>query len=192
MLLEYQSRIIQQYGDSCTLQPLGVHSKYPFSCLFSINNLFHFSQEVLHFLWYFCDLYTISIQFPLVPLYEALMNHRCSPGLNAFLRWFGSDEYWISTLYLRWVEHTKKKIIIPFLWFSPHHHYLSSAMLSEIKRTIYLSSLPKNIYDFVLWSRKKYFWSPKPISGISKIYFWTKPSHSKWNLAPLHDDAPWE
>ena len=77
MLFKYQSRIIQQHGDSCTLQPLGVHPKYLFSCLFSIDDLFHFSQEVLHFLWYFCDLYTIGIQFPLVSLYEALINHRC-------------------------------------------------------------------------------------------------------------------
>ena len=56
MLLKYQSKIIQKYRDSCAFQPLGIHPKYPYSCLFLIESLLNFPQEVLHFLWYFCDL----------------------------------------------------------------------------------------------------------------------------------------
>ena len=76
MLLEYQSRIIQKYGDSCVFQPLGIHPKYPYSCLFSVKSFLDFPQEVLDFLWYLCDLYTIGIQFQLGSLYEALINHK--------------------------------------------------------------------------------------------------------------------
>ena len=73
LLLKYQTRILRRYGDT-SIQPIGIHPKYPFihPFYFPIQHWITFLKETLCFLWYLCHLYYIAIEFPLHTLLKTL------------------------------------------------------------------------------------------------------------------------
>jgi len=64
-LFSLQDYLLLNYDmSSLCFQSLGIHPKYPFIHLFTFKPSGLFPKELYFFLWYFCHLYHIAIEFP--------------------------------------------------------------------------------------------------------------------------------
>ena len=121
-LLKYQNRILRRCGDT-SIQPIGIHPKYLFihPFYFPTQHWITFPKETLCFLWYFCHLYYITIEFPPQTLLKTLQlfqdnyhKPRYCPldpshkHLKHFLLWFRSIPIWLHWL-KTYQKHTKPK-----------------------------------------------------------------------------------
>jgi len=64
-LFSLQDYLLLNYDmSSLCFQSLGIHPKYPFIHLFTFKPSGLVPKELYFFLWYFCHLYYIAIEFP--------------------------------------------------------------------------------------------------------------------------------
>jgi hypothetical protein len=108
-LFSLQDYLLLNYNmSSFCFQSLGIHPKYPFIHLFTFKPSGLFPKELYFFLWYFCHLYHIAIEFPTDCFLSSLL--RTSWPADSwyytlkFLTWFHNPTQWISLL-----QHKKSK-----------------------------------------------------------------------------------
>jgi len=108
-LFSLQDYLLLNYNmSSFCFQSLDIHPKYPFIHLFTFKPSGLFPKELYFFLWYFCHLYHIAIEFPTDCFLSSLL--RTSWPADSwyytlkFLTWFHNPTQWISLL-----QHKKSK-----------------------------------------------------------------------------------
>jgi len=108
-LFSLQDYLILNYDmSSLCFQSLGIHPKYPYIHLFTFKPSRLFPKELYFFLWYFCHLYHIAIEFPTDCFLSSLLKTSWPADswyyILKFLTWFHNPTQWISIL-----QHEKSK-----------------------------------------------------------------------------------
>jgi len=108
-LFSLQDYLLLNYDmSSLCFQSLGIHPKYPFIHLFTFKPSRLFPKELYLFLWYFCHLYHIAIEFPTDCFLSNLLRTSWPADfwyyILKFLTWFHNPTQWISIL-----QHEKSK-----------------------------------------------------------------------------------
>ncbi|KAF9661074.1 hypothetical protein SADUNF_Sadunf19G0030000 [Salix dunnii] len=102
-LFSLQDHLLLNYDmSSLCFQSLGIHPKYPFIHLFTFKPSGLFPKELYFFLWYFCHLYHIAIEFPTDFFLSSLLRTSWLADswhyILKFLTWFHNPTQWISLL----------------------------------------------------------------------------------------------